>query len=291
MCPPDQEFLSSYAFHFLQDVFSPAVKLMGVGREIRCSPAYHWENQHRDACHLLQYTLSGSGMVRIGEEYFRTGPETAFLLSFPGDNAYFYPDSATEPWSFVFVLFHGDAALPYLHYILERGGPVFPLPLQHPAAQQMLDLHTMAQSGQLQDAFTAASRMFSLLCALCAPYTDQQRRPSPLVSAAITAMRGSFARGVGIADICHDLGVSQSHLSRTFVRETGIQPILYLTRLRLEEAVHLLNTTDLTLSDISVRCGYDNSNYFSKVFRRHMGMSPRTFRQRLHSQQYTSVQL
>ena len=291
MHPPSQDFLDSYAFHFLQDISPPVVQLTGVGRETRTSPDYRWDNQERIPSILLQYTLSGYGVVRSGSEVMRTGPGTAFLLSFPGDNSYYYEPDATEPWEFVFILMKGDGTRPYLDYIRDHKGLVFPLPLQHPAAQQLLDMHTQAKAGRLQDSFLASSKCFSILCALCSPYSDQERPLSPLVSAAITSMRCSYARGAGVADICSTLGISQSHLSRVFMKETGVQPILYLTRLRLEEAVRLLNTTDLSLTEISARCGFDNTNYFSKVFRKHMGVSPRTFRQRLQDQPYTSVQL
>ena len=55
--------------------------------------------------------------------------------------------------------------------------------------------------------------------------------------------------------------------------------------------MRLLNTTQLPIDAISRRCGFGDGNYFSKVFRAHMGLSPRAFRQQLQSQQYRSVQL
>lgn len=73
--------------------------------------------------------------------------------------------------------------------------------------------------------------------------------------------------------------------------QTGLRPVEYLTRLRLEEAVRLLNTTSLPIDTISSRCGFGDGNYFSKVFRSHMSLSPRAFRQQLQSQQYRSIQL
>lgn len=292
MCPSSQELIDSYAFYFLQNVSAPVVQLLGVGREIRCSSDYNWDNAQRSSCHLLQYTLSGHGMVRIGNEHIRVEPGTAFMLSLPSDTGYYCDPASDEPWEFLFVMFSGDAVAPYLDLIRERNGLVFSLPLQHAAVQHLLDLHAQARSSRLQDAFTASSQMFSILCALCSPSVDHTHKPSPLISAAITAMRVGFAQGISIADVCETLHVSQSHLSRAFIKETGVQPIIYLTRLRLEEAVHLLNTTDMSVHEISARCGFDNSNYFSKVFRKHMGVSPRDFRQQLLSQQqYNSVQL
>lgn len=55
--------------------------------------------------------------------------------------------------------------------------------------------------------------------------------------------------------------------------------------------MRLLNTTSLPIDTISSRCGFGDGNYFSKVFRSHMSLSPRAFRQQLQSQQYRSIQL
>ena len=98
-------------------------------------------------------------------------------------------------------------------------------------------------------------------------------------------------KSIGIADIAAMLQVSASHLSRVFLRGTGSRPVEYLTRLRLEEAVRLLNATQLSIDAISRRCGIGDGNDFSQVFRAPMGLSPRASRHQLLSQQYRSVQL
>ena len=290
MLPSD--VCDGYAFRFLQDIASPAFQLIGAGREQRYSSAYRWDNTQREACWLLQYTLAGSGRVSIGSQVYTVNQGTAFFLRIPSDTCYELPaDSPDRPWEFVYMLFSGGAVTPYFDYVAEKQGQVFSMPLQHPASQQLLALHHAARNGQLPSAFDAASRVFAILCALCTPFADQQQSASALVSGAMRYMEQHFAESIGIADVCAAMHVSHSHLSRAFLRETGTQPITYLTRLRLEEAVRLLNTTDLPVDVISQSCGYDDSKYFSKVFRRHMGAAPREFRRQLQRQQYISVKI
>ena len=280
-----------YAFHFLDNIARPAVGLIGVGYEERCSAAYHWENAQRAPGFLLQYTLRGEGRVRAGETLYRAEPGTAFLLSFPSDSAYYFDaQDGSEPWAFYYLLFSGEAVAPYVELVSARQGSVFPLGEHHPAVRGLVSLHAQARANQLHDPFTAASQVFAILCALCAGQ-EEAHACSRLTEEAIRHMQRSYAQSIGIADIAAMLQVSASHLSRVFLRETGSRPVEYLTRLRLEEAVRLLNTTQLSIDAISRRCGFGDGNYFIKVFRAHMGLSPRAFRQQLQSQQYRSVQL
>ena len=286
-----QEHCDGYAFHFLDNITHPAVGLMGVGYEERCSAAYHWENAQRAPGVLLQYTLRGAGWVRAGDRLYRAEPGSAFLLSFPSDSAYYFDEQdGSAPWAFYYLLFSGEAVAPYVELVSDRHGIVFPLGEHHPAVRGLISLHAQARANQLHDPFTAASQVFAILCALCAGQ-EEAHTCSRLTEKATRHMQRSFAQSIGIADIAAMLRVSASHLSRVFLRETGSRPVEYLTRLRLEEAVRLLNTTQLPIDAISHRCGFGDGNYFSKVFRAHMGLSPRAFRQQLQSQQYRSIQL
>ena len=286
-----QELCDGYAFHFLNNMAHPAAELVSVGYEERCSADYHWENAQRAPCVLLQYTLRGSGRVRVGSQLYRAEPGSAFLLSFPSDSAYFWDEKeCTAPWSFYYLLFSGEAVAPYVAFIHSRLGVVFPLREHHPAVHALISLHTQARENRLHDPFTAASQVFSILCSLCA-CLEEPRACSRLTEEAIRRMQSGFAQSIGIAEIAAELRVSASHLSRVFLRETGLRPVEYLTRLRLEEAVRLLNTTNLSIDTISSRCGFGDGNYFSKVFRSHMGLSPRAFRQQLQIQQYRSIRL
>ena len=63
-----------------------------------------------------------------------------------------------------------------------------------------------------------------------------------------------------------------------FTEEYGFSPINYLISKRLEEAEHLLRTTDFSLSFISNTTGFSSSSYFAQIFRKQKGMSPTQFR-------------
>lgn len=72
--------------------------------------------------------------------------------------------------------------------------------------------------------------------------------------------------------------MNECYLSHIFKKETGKSLIEYLTDLRIKKAVELLKSTDLTSYEIAVKVGYENINYFGRIFKRYMGVSPSRFR-------------
>ena len=69
-----------------------------------------------------------------------------------------------------------------------------------------------------------------------------------------------------------------SHLMRTFKNEKGTTVSLYRNRKRVAEAKKLLSYSNLSLTDIAIMVGFNNSQYFSKVFKEVAGISPKVYR-------------
>jgi two-component system response regulator YesN len=72
--------------------------------------------------------------------------------------------------------------------------------------------------------------------------------------------------------------ISPSYFLTLFKRETGITFVDYLTVVRIEKAKHQLLTTDLSVTQIAFDHGFNNSNYFSNIFRKIVGVSATEFR-------------
>ncbi len=101
-----------------------------------------------------------------------------------------------------------------------------------------------------------------------------RRRRQILVHQAKAYLEAHYDRLVGLDDIAKALRVSAYHLSHLFSKESGFTLFDYLTELRLRKARELLRKGGVTVAEVSERVGYDNANYFAKVFRRHFGIAP-----------------
>ncbi|QEY34989.1 response regulator [Caproiciproducens galactitolivorans] len=83
---------------------------------------------------------------------------------------------------------------------------------------------------------------------------------------------------LSVDSLCSFLHVSPTYFSTVFKRETGMSFVAYLTEVRLQEAVNLLNTTDDKTYIIAGKVGYTEPNYFSYVFKKKFGVSPSKYR-------------
>lgn len=75
-------------------------------------------------------------------------------------------------------------------------------------------------------------------------------------------------------------GLSERSFKRRFQKSTGLTPIQYVHALRLEEAKHLLESTDRSVENIAGEIGYEDTSFFSRLFRREVGLTPSRYRRR-----------
>ena len=106
----------------------------------------------------------------------------------------------------------------------------------------------------------------------------------PLVEAAIEDIRQNYAGLYGVEELSERLGVSKSHLVRTFTAAVGVPPGRYLTTVRVEAAMRLLLHREYTLDVIASLCGFSGANYLCRVFKKETGQSPAQWRALAESQ-------
>ena len=97
-------------------------------------------------------------------------------------------------------------------------------------------------------------------------------------------------RKITIDLIAEEMCMSRSQLSRRLTALTGESPNLFITRIRMEKAQRKLKDTDMTIKEIAYECGFEESNYFIRVFRQMYDMTPQQFRN-LPSIQTPSINL
>ncbi|EPJ80190.1 transcriptional regulator, AraC family protein [Pseudomonas sp. CFII64] len=94
-------------------------------------------------------------------------------------------------------------------------------------------------------------------------------------------MASHMDRGLSIAQIAGECSLSRSHFSRAFKKNTGVSPRDWFLQMRLDKAKHLLTETQLTISRISLDCGFADQSHFTRVFTRVIGLTPFSWRRSL----------
>lgn len=96
---------------------------------------------------------------------------------------------------------------------------------------------------------------------------------------ALWLMEEHFDQPHRVSSLASSVGMAHRTFTRTFRKTVGVSPGEYMLNLRIHQAKVLLEEEDLTVTEISQRVGFDDSNYFSRLFRRKTGKSPRQWRQ------------
>jgi len=98
------------------------------------------------------------------------------------------------------------------------------------------------------------------------------------LSEVISHLERNYTEEISMRDLAGMASMSESALLRAFRSATGHSPIDYLIRLRVRQACGLLRQENMKVTEVAYRTGFNDSNYFSRQFRRVMGMSPREHR-------------
>ena len=137
----------------------------------------------------------------------------------------------------------------------------------------------LGQAATLEGTKACAAEVLGRMTRLC--YRHQNVRYSAEISRAKEFIRENYAdSGISLHMVAAEVGFSPNHFSTVFSQETGQTFVEYLTAVRIEAAKHLLIKGNSRMSDIAFDVGYQDSHYFSYLFKKHVGVSPREYRSR-----------
>lgn len=105
-----------------------------------------------------------------------------------------------------------------------------------------------------------------------------EKRSREALNQVIETIHAHLYEEIPVESLAQSCRMSTSHFIHQFKEYTGFSPHTYQIRLRLERAKELMSSTTMNVSEIAFAVGYDNPLYFSRLFRRHTGMSPSEYR-------------
>ena len=91
-------------------------------------------------------------------------------------------------------------------------------------------------------------------------------------------IREEYASPLSLEDMAMEVNMSREYFCRRFSELMHMTPFEYLLRIRIENSCRLLGGTDMTIGEIATECGFNSFSYFSKIFKRITGCSPREYR-------------
>lgn len=231
--------------------------------------------------YVLIYCVDGSGFYVVDGKRHEVKKNQYFIL--PIGKPHEYGSTEGHFWTVYWLHFCGKAA----HVFAE--GAATPQTINVTMQSRISErinifdeiLTTLHFGDSIEDLRYASSLLSHFLASM--RYLGQFRRAKAsaekdIVEQAIHYMRENIENRITMAEVLRYVGYSQSHFSTVFKKKTGMSPLSYFNRLKVEHACKLLKTTDLKVNMICYKVGIEDSLYFSRLFSKVMGMSPTDYR-------------
>lgn len=273
--------LATYGFLNYDRIAEESLQIIDLGVEKRVNEQYYYDNKNRNyEGYLFQYSLEGYGIFESSNQKTKLTKGKAFFITFPDESSYYLPEEIEDnPWTYFYIHFKGPAVKPFYKRIKELNNSIISLDLDNPPIRMFFELFQLVHNHNKLEPYKGSEWLYQFLISLLKSIEfPSNLKRSPCVLEAIHWMQRNYSTPQNIEDMCRVIGVSISHLTRQFDKEQGITPIKYLTRLRIEHSMYLLLNTDMTIDSIAKNCGFACGNYFSKVFKKMLHLTPHEYR-------------
>lgn len=244
----------------------------------KCDSLYQWGPGIRDH-YLIHYIINGEGFYTVNGKQHHLYAGDAFLV-YPNTEIQYQADEE-NPWEYTWVGFTGSDAAMILRAtdFTEKKPYIRNVPNGNEIKRQLIHIYD-ARGTEFENALEMTGRLYTTLALFINGATNQapQNSATTYVQKGIEYISANYSYPITVEDIASYIGLSRSHLFRSFQTILGVSPKEYLTDFRIKQACYLLKHSSLSITAIANSIGFDNSLYFSKTFHKIKGMSPKEYR-------------
>jgi AraC-like DNA-binding protein len=240
----------------------------------------HRMKRPRHDDNLLLYCVDGTGTLEAGGVHYEVGAGDLMLL--PQGLGHDYAAAPGTPWSIYWVHFQGVSSRVFMDYLGYREGrAVINASVAPPLLASFNSLLAVRRTGYSSRAFiNAANQLRHLLTqfALETSRSRAQHQGNFDLDSIQAFMQDNIHEPLELEDLAAVAHLSRFHFSNRYKAVTGYSPIKHFLHMKIEYACQLLDSTELSVKAIAAELGYSDPLYFSRLFSRTMGMSPRAYR-------------
>ncbi|NQX71112.1 AraC family transcriptional regulator [Paenibacillus ferrarius] len=238
--------------------------------------------------YLIHTVLSGEGTFEMQNRTYRCAAGDSFII-YPGE-LFSYVADADQPWHYTWVAFTGRAAGMLLSHI--------GVSLQHAVIygsnsrvirhhyRRIRSCFRQSDHPALEDLESAG--WLRLLLRELGQTNSHRLSVKPVteteidrqIGQAIRYLELQYTQSVSIEELARNLGYHRTYLCKMFKQSTGLAPMQYLFKIRMERAKQLLETS-MTIDQVASSVGFNDALYFSKQFRKWTGAAPSVYRKEL----------
>ena len=243
---------------------------------------YSWDGLKRGSRELViwQYTLSGMGRLRFGENEYPIPPGRGMLLIVPENHCYFLPEG-TPYWEFLYVGVHGSEMVRLASEFRRRHGFLHEFSLDSPTVEAARQLLLRCHGHAITNRYAASAAAYRFMMALMEePAANPGGGDEQFLRKVHAYCMEHLDQPISVNDLAEAVKCSRWHFTRRFQAAEGRSPHEFITELKMRLAVRLLQTSAGSVKEVAAACGYEDTSYFCKVFRKFYGTTHAGFRDR-----------
>jgi AraC-like DNA-binding protein len=240
--------------------------------------------ERRKGCedNILIYCLHGKGHFIIDNKRFEVTANQ--FIHVPATDRYMrYWADEEDPWTIYWIHFSGQDLHSFNNSL---GITLLKGPQQIPFNQKALDIwETIYQSLEMgystENLCNASFCLYHFIATFS--FMDKhilmdKKEGGNIIDDTILNMKSNIDQKLTVEDMARMHNLSSSHFSSLFRKATGMSPIDYFIHLKMQKACQLLYAYDTMIKIVAMDLGYDDQYYFSRIFKKYMGMSPEQYR-------------
>lgn len=226
-----------------------------------CAPNQTPGRKTRD-CWVLHFIESGTGIFEINGKTYTPTQGDVFVIPPFVEN--FYKADSNDPWNYIWIDFEASSQM----------AEIFTEPVMHcPSARKyFLDIKSAETKQNGRSAY-----LTSCLWRFAAFLLEKNEEKLNHIKLAVSYIEAQYTTSIRVSEIAKKLNLDRTYFSAAFKRHTGQSPIQYINSLRMQRAVELMQTENLSLTEIATEVGYLDIYHFSKVFKKFYGCSPKNY--------------
>lgn len=251
--------------------------------------SFHFRKRTKEEAsqYILMYCVEGEGWFETDHQIQKVLANQVFIL--PKAKTHSYGSNNKKPWTIYWIHFDGEKA-GYFAEGLDK--PLLVLPEKDSRIEDRFKLFEEIFS-TLKNGYSKSNLDFSIISLFyflgslkylgayrASNNLNQNLQLRDVAEEAIHYMRENVRKKITLKEIADYVGFSVSHFSVLFHRKTGYSPLNYLIHLKIQEACHLIDFSDMKINQISLLVGFEDPLYFSRIFTKTMGSPPSDYRKK-----------
>ena len=264
-----------------EDPLASSIYVTDIGYYPKAQHHYRSRQEPIDQ-YVFIYCVDGKGWFELEGKHYDVKTNQYFIL--PAGVPHTYAADEMNPWTIYWIHFKGKFASYFIPDVQE---PIEIKPSIHSriyARNELFEeiLRILEMGYSHDNLLLACSTFYHYLSTL--RFLQQFREAGTMnkqydiISSAIHFMKENIEKKLSLDEIAKHVGYSTSHFLTLFNKRTGYSPLAYFNQLKIQQACQLLDFTNMKINQIGYKIGIEDTYYFSRLFRKIMGVSPREYK-------------